>query len=111
MKLGKLIFKSDFLILPSLADCTPVVFSEANAFGVPCLASQVGGHTSIIKDGINGKTFQHPNFVENSVKYISDLVQCKNCYEDLCFSSYNQYLNELNWKSTGTKIFKLINSI
>jgi hypothetical protein len=111
MKLCNLIAKSDFLILPSVADCTPVVFSEANAFGVPCLVSQVGGHTGIIKDGINGKTFLRPDFVENCVKYISDLVERKNSYRDLCFSSYNEYSNELNWKSAGTKIFKLIQSI
>ncbi len=110
LKLFKLISQSDFLLLPSLADCTPVVFSGANAFGVPCLASNVGGHTSIIKNGINGKTF-HVDFVENSVKFITDLIQTKNAYQELCFSSYNKYLNELNWKSTGAKIFKLINSI
>ncbi len=111
LKLFKLISQSDFLLLPSLADCTPVVFSGANAFGVPCLASNVGGHTSIIKNGINGKTFSHVDFVENSVKFITDLIQTKNAYQELCFSSYNKYLNELNWKSTGAKIFKLINSI
>ena len=97
--------------MPSLADCTPVAFSEANAFGLPCLASNVGGHTSVIKNGINGNTFVHPNFVEDSVKYIVDLVQTEDAYQDLCFSSYNEYLTELNWKSTGAKIFKLINSM
>jgi glycosyltransferase involved in cell wall biosynthesis len=32
-----------FLILPSLADCTPIVLPEANSFGVPCLTTKVGG--------------------------------------------------------------------
>lgn len=110
-KLCKLISESDFLILPSLADCTPVAFSEANAFGVPCLASNVGGHTSVIKSGINGTTFSHADFVENSVNYIVNLIQTENAYQEFCFSSYNEYANELNWKSSGAKIFKLINSI
>jgi len=111
LKLCKLISECDFLMLPSLADCTPVAFSEANAFGMPCLASRVGGHASIIKDGINGKTFYHADFVEHSVAYISSLVENKNLYKELCFSSYNEYVNELNWKATGEKIAKLIKSI
>ena len=110
-KLCKLIAESDFLLLPSLADCTPVAFSEANAFALPCLASRVGGHASIIKDGINGRTFPHIHFVEDSVRYITDLVSREEDYKELCYSSYNEYINELNWKSTGQKISKLIKSI
>jgi glycosyltransferase involved in cell wall biosynthesis len=111
LKLRRLIAASDFLLLPSLADCTPVAFSEANAFGVPCLASRVGGHASIIKDDINGKTFPHINFAKESVKYITELVEKENAYKELCYSSYNEYISELNWKSTGEKIAKLIKSI
>ncbi len=110
-KLCNLIANSDFLVLPSLADCTPIVLSEANAFGVPCLVSEVGGNLSIIKSGINGKTFPLSNFVEDCTNYIIKLRSNKSDYEELCFSSYNEYEKELNWKSTGSKIFKLINSI
>lgn len=103
--------QSDFLILPSLADCTPVVFSEANAFGVPCLTTQVGGHTSIIRDDINGRTWARNNFVESCVSYISGLVESKKRHEELCLSSRNMYLNELNWIRAGAKIAALISSI
>src|SRR5205085_11401359 len=89
MRLCKLIASSDFLILPSQADCTPVVFSEANAFGLPCIASNVGGHTSIIKDGLNGRTWASHDFVDHSVNYISKLVESENCYNNLCYSSRN----------------------
>lgn len=111
MKLYKLVAESDFVILPSLADCTPVVFSEANAFGVPCLTTQVGGHTSIIKDGINGKAWARQDFVESCVKYISELVESEKRYQELCLSARNVYLKELNWKTTGAKIAGLIRSI
>lgn len=110
-KLSSIISDSNFLILPSLADCTPVVFSEANAFGVPCLVSNVGGHSSIIKNDINGKVFSNTGFVEDSVKYILKLVESKNDYRNLCSSSYDMYLSRLNWKSIGIKISELIRSI
>jgi glycosyltransferase involved in cell wall biosynthesis len=110
-RLCKLIAESDFLILPSLADCTPVVFSEANAYGVPCLASDVGGHSSIIRDGINGRTWERESFVENCAHYIAGLVESKSRYYDLCLSSRDVYSTELNWKTIGIKLSKLIKSI
>ncbi|MEP7230439.1 MAG: glycosyltransferase family 4 protein [Ginsengibacter sp.] len=110
-KLSNLIAKSNFLILPSLADCTPVSFSEANAFGVPCLASNVGGHKSVIEDGINGMVYSHAEFIKNSVDYILNLKESNIEYHKLCYSSFDKYVTELNWKTIGEKISKLIKSI
>lgn len=110
-KLSNLIANSNFLILPSLADCTPVSFSEANAFGVPCIVSNVGGHTSVIENEINGIVYPHAEFVKNAVDYILKLRSSNSAYHDLCYSSYEKYMNELNWKTIGDKISKLIKSI
>lgn len=110
-KVCQFLAQSSFLLLPSLADCTPVAFSEAAAFGLPCLASAVGGNTGVIKNGINGKTFPLEHFVEEAVTYITSLVGTKKKYEELCFSSFETYCNELNWSVTGSKFFKLINSL
>ena len=53
-KIQKLLMESHFLILPTLADCTPIVFCEANSLGVPCLSTTVGGVPTIIYDDVNG---------------------------------------------------------
>jgi glycosyltransferase involved in cell wall biosynthesis len=42
------------LLVPSQADCTPMVVAEANSWGVPVIANEVGGMASIVKDGKNG---------------------------------------------------------
>ena len=52
--LRSLLARAHFLLLPSLADCTPVAACEAFAFGVPVVAADVGGMTSIVNDGRNG---------------------------------------------------------
>lgn len=109
--LSRLIAESNFLILPSLADCTPVAFSEANAFGVPCIASDVGGHSSIIKNDINGRVFSSDDFVKDSVNYILKLIESENDYRSICFSSHDMYLSKLNWKSVGNRIAELIKLI
>ncbi len=97
--------------MPSIADCTPVSFSEANAFGLPCLVTNVGGHGSIIENEINGMIYELNDFVEKSVNYIVNLREKENEYHKLCFSSFKKYTEELNWDVIGNKISKLIKSI
>ncbi|MEO8112681.1 MAG: glycosyltransferase family 4 protein [Ginsengibacter sp.] len=110
-KIGRLLAQSSFLIMPSLADCTPVSFSEANAFGLPCLTTNVGGHSSIIENGVNGMIFDREVFVESAVNYISNLREKNNKYRELCFSSFEKYMQKLNWNTIGEKISKLVKSI
>lgn len=110
-KISSLLSSSHFLLLPTLADCTPVACSEANAFGVPCITSDVGGLKSIVTDGINGHTFAHQNFVEDATRYIASLVESEKAYKELCYSAYNRYATELNWGSVGRRIVQLIKDI
>lgn len=42
-RLEDLFAQADFMLLPSLADCTPIVVSEAAAVGLPVIATDVGG--------------------------------------------------------------------
>jgi glycosyltransferase involved in cell wall biosynthesis len=83
--------------MPSRADCTPVAVSEANAFGVPCLASLVGGFPTIIEDGVNGYLFPPDTIVENCCRVIQrmrgDVAECRR----LALSSFRMYQSRLNW--------------
>lgn len=110
-KLAELFSMCHFLLLPTIADCTPVVFSEANAYGMPCITTNVGGNSGIILDDINGRVFNPYCFTEETVRYITEIWGDPQAYEQLCFSSYDRYNTELNWTTTGKKIFKLINEL
>jgi glycosyltransferase involved in cell wall biosynthesis len=46
--------KSDIFVLPTLSEGTPRVLIEARAFGLPVIASNVGGIPSSITDGKDG---------------------------------------------------------
>jgi glycosyltransferase involved in cell wall biosynthesis len=103
--------KCHFLLLPTIADCTPVVFSEAAAYGLPCITTNVGGNSFIVSNDVTGKVFELSNFTDNAVQYILNLINSPMEYEQLCLSSYDRYCTELNWEATGRKIYKLISNL
>lgn len=106
--INQLLAESHFLILPSMADCTPIVFCEANSFGVPCLATNVGGITTVVKDGLNGKTFAKEAKAIDYAAYIFDLFCDYSQYKKLALSSFNEYQSRLNWSVAGKTVKKLL---
>ena len=46
--------RADVVVLPSLAEGVPVVLMEAMAAGVPVVATNVGGTSELVADGVNG---------------------------------------------------------
>ncbi len=46
--------ESHFFFMPSRAEAYGLVFCEASAFGLPCIAAAVGGVPSIVENGVNG---------------------------------------------------------
>ncbi|HAZ47142.1 MAG TPA: group 1 glycosyl transferase [Cyanobacteria bacterium UBA11369] len=107
-KINQLLAQSHFLILPSQAECYGIVFCEANSFGVPCLATKVGGIPTIIKDNLNGKTFSLEANVSEYCKYIASLMTNYSEYKQLALSSFNEYQSRLNWDVAGKTVKNLL---
>lgn len=103
--------ESHFLILPTTADCCPVVFAEANAFGLPCITTYVGGITTAVKDNINGMTFSLEATPKQYCDYIINLMDNYAKYESLSLSTYNEYETRLNWKTASQQVKSLIMEI
>ncbi len=109
-QLHDIYLKSHLLLLPTNADCTPVVFSEAAAFGVPVVTSDIGGISSIIHEGVNGCLL--PTY-SNEIQYankIMSIFKDKKYYNDFRRSSRHEYETRLNWKIWNEKINDLLNS-
>ncbi|MFB2895269.1 glycosyltransferase family 4 protein [Aerosakkonemataceae cyanobacterium BLCC-F50] len=106
-KINQLLAESHFLILPSQAECYGIVFCEANSFGVPCLATNVGGIPTIIKHNLNGKIFSSDAKISEYCDYIASLMANYSEYKRLALSSFNEYQSRLNWSVAG-QTFKQI---
>jgi len=104
-RLRGLLANSHFLILPSRADCTPIVMPEANAFGVPVLTTQTGGIASVVQNGING--FCAPlgeNLVKDLAGYAFELMSNPEKYRALCLTSRREFTTRLNWNTSARRI-------
>lgn len=97
----------DWFINVSSSEGIPVSIMEAMSFGIPCLATDVGGTSEIVSDGINGKLLS-PNIKDNELaKVIKDIYKIKDekylelrrnsrLYWDEKFNSDNNYIEFIN---------------
>ncbi len=110
-RINKLFAESHFLVLPSRADFSPHVFCEANSFGLPCIGTQVGGIPTLIKSGLNGKTFPLNASISEYCDYIAAIMDNDNDYKELAYSSFNEYKSRLNWSVACQTAKKLIQEL
>ena len=101
--------EAHFLVLPTLADATPIVFSEAQAFGLPPISYDVGGVGGAISHGRTGLLLPRgappQRFAEEILKYSNDTK----LYEELSRGTRKHYLQEANWGNWSRLIVELAN--
>ena len=110
-RISQLLLESHLLILPTVADCTPIVFGEANALGVPCLSTTVGGVPTIVHNGANGQLFSPNSQISEYCDYITNLFGDYANYKALALSAFNEYESRLNWRVAGLHIKSLLETI
>ncbi len=97
--LAQILTRSHFLILPTQADCTPIVFCEANAFGVPVISTRTGGIPSVIKEGGNGLLLPLGAQGEDFARAIAHVFLNESQYQAMVASARRAYEERLNWDS------------
>ena len=100
-RLSGLIQRSHFLLLPTRADCSPIVYSESNAFGVPCITTDVGGTTGSIREGVNGHALPLSAGEDAYAEVITRYFTSPSDYRKLALSALAEHHDRLNWSATG----------
>lgn len=100
--------ESHFFVLPTIAECTPIVFSEANSYGLPIITHNTGGIPSIVYNEINGKMFDINSHAMEWAIYLGSLFSDFDKYNNFSMSAFNEYSTRLNW---GISIEKVILSL
>ena len=107
----KLLSESHFLILPTQADCFPMVFGEVSGFGLPSISTKVGGVPSAVRDGYNGTTFALDASVDEYCSYIMGLFTNYQAYQELARSTFQEHETRLNWTVATQTIKQLMTEI
>jgi glycosyltransferase involved in cell wall biosynthesis len=103
--------KSHFLILPSTADCTPIVINECNAWGVPCMVSDVGGIPEMVIKERNGHVFARNAPPSAYASRIIALMSDRSRYEELAWGAFEEHSRRLSWNATGQAVEQVLERI
>jgi glycosyltransferase involved in cell wall biosynthesis len=106
-KFVDLLTTSHFLILPTRADCSSTVTCEANAYGMPSIATITGGVPEIVQDGINGYCLPLEAGGPEFANLISGIYSDKNKYHELIRTSRERYEEHLNWDKWSEQFLKI----
>jgi YD repeat-containing protein len=110
-RMSELFKRSHFFIMPSRAEAFGLVFAEASAFGVPCLATKVGGIPSAIIDDINGRLFPLETGGAEYAEYILKYMRNTDRYHQLALRTAEDAATRLSWDAAGRKVTEIFNEI
>lgn len=100
--------QTHFLIMPTRAECAGIIYGEASAFYVPSLATNTGGVSSVIENGLNGFMLDFDASAEEYSAIIEEYFLDKDRYRTFALNAHKKYKNELNWEHWATQIIKII---
>jgi glycosyltransferase involved in cell wall biosynthesis len=107
-QLRQLLLQTDFLLLPTRAECAGIVFSEAAAYGIPSITTDTGGVSSYVRNGINGYTLPLADGPAAYAELISSLLSDPEKLKSLKRSSRKQFEDHLNWEKWGDAFSQLM---
>jgi glycosyltransferase involved in cell wall biosynthesis len=110
-KLYEITRNSDFLLLPTRAECSGIVYCEAGAFGVPSITTDTGGVSTNVQHGINGFTLP----LSATAYDYADIIQKTFCNDDVYWqlskNCRKNFEEELNWDHWGSTFFNIAEKI
>lgn len=90
-----------FLIFPTRADTFGIVLSEAASYGLPALASNVGGIASIVKARVTGQLFSVNSDPEAYCEFVKEYIENPDTYKALAHSTFAHYKAHVSWQAVG----------
>lgn len=96
-RLCELYEMAHFFIMPTIADASPIVFSEAQAFGCPSITYDVGGTATAVLDHETGIVLPLTATAEDFAGRIEQLVRDPKSYEAMSRNARRRYEQSANW--------------
>jgi len=100
----ELFTQADFFILPTRIDAAPIVFCEAGAFGVPVIANNTGGISSVITEDENGFLLPPSANGADYARIIAEVFSNDEKYYAMVKNSREIFESKLNWDTWAEKV-------
>lgn len=110
-RVKQLFGSSHFLVLPSRAEACAMVLAEACAFGLPCLATDVGGIPTAIRDGVNGMLFGLDAPARRWAQQVKMTLEAPGEYRKLCDGALREYRARLNWRVAVARVVEIMRAL
>ena len=109
--LTTLFMRANFLLLPTRQENYGFVLCEANAFGVPVVATRTGGISSIVIDGLNGYLLPVSATGADYAELIARVYMDGQQYERLVRGSRREYEERLNWDTWAIGVREVVEGV
>jgi glycosyltransferase involved in cell wall biosynthesis len=110
-RLGDLLRHAHVLFVPSRAENYGMAFCEASAFGVPSLATAVGGIPAAVRHGQTGFTLPAGSKPEAFAELLHELFANPTLHKSLALTSSQDYRARLSWETFGTRFLHIIEDV
>lgn len=110
-ELERLLQHAHVLFVPSLAENYGMVFCEAAAFGVPSLATDVGGIPTAVRHGQTGFTLPVGTEPKVFADILEELFADPPRHQELASASLRDYHARLNWDTFGSHFLRVAEGI
>ena len=106
-RLKKLYAQAHFLFVPSRAEAFGLTFSEANAFGLPPIATKTGGIPSVVRHGHNGLLLPLEAQPSDYADAIVTVFDSPERYREMSRNAFHEFEQRLNWTAFTRKFLDL----
>lgn len=106
-QLHQVLLETDFLLLPTRAECAGIVFCEASAYGIPSLTTDTGGVSTYVREGINGFALAPEKGATEYARLIGELCHDRKGLQRMKQRSRQLFEEELNWDNWGQHFHKI----
>lgn len=103
---------SNILVLPSVWDTSPITLVEAMCFGLPIVATKVGGIPEYVENGVNG-ILVPPKDSQALAKAVSLLIDNYNLRKKLSDGSFEKSFKYRNrtWEVVGKEYYEILSEL
>jgi glycosyltransferase involved in cell wall biosynthesis len=106
-ELRRLYREAHFLFVPSRAEAFGLTFGEANAFGVPAVATRTGGIPAVVQHGHNGLLLPLEAPPSEYADAIVTTFADQGRYRAMCGQAFADFEERLNWRAFTSRLLDL----